>query len=284
MQGGDVVMHGRVLGIAAVVMAVLAAAGCGSESEVPVGEPPPIVTPTYSPLQPATDCSGSDVPLGTVAGMDGVRLEASTDETGTSLLLTNTGSLSVLVVPDAYWRTRLTEAPHANPTDAASKAALAAVIRAGGLSGVTELPARIPMTQVFIVPPQWAVCGLTDDVREVASVRYLRDKTTSAEYFVAKSLADQLVSRVTPPSQKTTQTLLSCAKGTQRLLKERIELRDIELYAELLETETACRSSVKTLLSNDERATQRTSSRILNLLERSPRLLENTKLFLALAR
>jgi hypothetical protein len=275
---------GRAWVITAVLVVVAAAAGCAGEEEAPVGEPSLIVTPTSSPLEPATDCLGSDIELGPVAGMDGVRLEASTDETGTSLLLKNTGSLSVLVIPDAYWRTRLTEAPHANPTDAASTAALAAVARAGGLTAVTQLPARIPLTQVFIVPPQWAVCGLTDDVREVASVRYLRDKTTSAEYFVAKSLADQLVSRATPASQKTGQTLLSCAKGTQRLLKERIELRDIELYAELLQTETACRSSVKTLLSNDERATQRTSSRILNLLERAPRLLENTKLFLALAR
>ncbi|MEI8410755.1 MULTISPECIES: hypothetical protein [unclassified Kribbella] len=276
-------MRGRALAITAVVIAVLAAAGCAGVEEVPLGEPP-IVTPTYSPLGPATSCEDSDIELRPVAGMDGVRLEASTDETGTSLLLRNTGSLSVLVVPDAYWRTRLTEAPHANPTDPASKAALAAVVRAGGLSAVTELPARIPLTQVFVVPPQWAVCGLTDDVREVASVRYLRDKATSAEYFVAKSVADQVVSRTTPATQKTGQTLLSCARGTQQLLKERVDLRDIELYAELLKTESACRSSVKTLLSNDERATQRASSRILNLLERGPRLLENTKLFLALAR
>jgi hypothetical protein len=283
-QGGDVVMmRGRAWGITAVLTVVLAAAGCGRETEVPAGEATPIRTPTYSPLKPATDCTGSDIELAPVSGMDGVRLEASTDQTGTSLLLRNTGSLSVLVVPDAYWRTRLTSAPYANPTDAASNAALAAVTRAGGLTAVTELPARIPLGQVFIVPPQWAVCGLTDDVREVATVRYLRDKTTSAEYFVAKGLADQLYARFTSLPQKTGQTLISCAKGMQQILKERIDLADIELYAQLLSTETTCRASFKALLSNDERATQQTSTRLLNLLERTPRLLENTRLFLALA-
>jgi hypothetical protein len=48
-------------------------------------------------------------------------LEASTDDTGTSLLLKNTGSLSVLVIPDAGWTTRVTTAPHANPTDPSSR-------------------------------------------------------------------------------------------------------------------------------------------------------------------
>jgi len=210
-------------------------------------------------------------------------LEASTDDTGTSLLLKNTGSLSVLVIPDAGWTTRVTIAPHANPTDAASKAALAAVAGAGGLQTVTELPPGIPQSQVFIVPPDWAVCGLTDNVQNVASLRYLRDKATSAEYFVAKGLADQVIARSMPPAKKTSQTLLNCAKGTQQLLKERADLQDVALYAELLNTESACRSSFKALLSNDERATQQTSSRLLNLLERAPRLLENTRLFLALA-
>ena len=276
-------MRGRGLGISAAVMVIVAAAGCASEAEPPVAEPPPIVTPTFSTLKPAADCSKSDVELPPVSGDEGVLLAASTDDTGTSLLLKNTGSLSVLVIPDSAWTTRVTAAPYANPSDAASKAALSAVTRAGGLQAVRELPTGIPLSQVFIVPPQWAVCGLTDDVSKVASLRYLRDKTTSAEYFVAKGLADQVISRFTPPAKKTSQTLLNCAKGTQQLLKERGGLRDIELYAELLSTEGACRSSFKALLSNDERATQQTSSRILNLLERAPRLLENTRLLLALA-
>ena len=275
-------MRGRAWVMTAVAIMVVAA-GCASEEDPPVGEQPPIVMPTFATVKAAVDCSGSDLVLPPVSGDEGVLLEASTDDTGTSLLLKNTGSLSVLVIPDAGWTTRVTTAPHANPTDAASKAALAAVAGAGGLQTVTELPPGIPQSQVFIVPPDWAVCGLTDNVQNVASLRYLRDKATSAEYFVAKGLADQVIARSMPPAKKTSQTLLNCAKGTQQLLKERADLQDVALYAELLNTESACRSSFKALLSNDERATQQTSSRLLNLLERAPRLLENTRLFLALA-
>lgn len=262
---------------------VLAAASCGPEADTPVAEPTPIVVPTFTTLKPAADCSGSDLELPAVAGDEGVLLEASTDDSGTSLLLKNTGNLSVLVVPDADWSTRVTTAPSANPTDAASRAALIAVTRAGGLQTVRELPVGIPQSQVFIVPPQWAVCGLTDDVGKVAGLRYLREKTTSAEYFLVKALADQAYARSKPSAQKVNRTLLTCARGTQQLLKEQPDLPDIELYAQVLDRESACRTSFKALLSTSERITQQTVTRLLNLLERSPRLLENSTLLEALA-
>ena len=189
----------------------------------------------------------------------------------------------MLVVPDADWSTRVTTAPSANPTDAASRAALIAVTRAGGLQTVRELPVGIPQSQVFIVPPQWAVCGLTDDVGKVAGLRYLREKTTSAEYFLVKALADQAYAGSKPSAQKVNRTLLTCARGTQQLLKEQPDLPDIELYAQVLDRESACRTSFKALLSTSERTTQQTVTRLLNLLERSPRLLENSTLLEALA-
>lgn len=242
----------------------------------------PLVSPPSKPaaLRPAANCFKSDVPLEPASAMDGVRLDASTDVTQTSLLLKNTGLLSVVVIPDEGWTTRLTAARHANPTDPASVAALAAVVGSGSLGAVTELPTGFPFSQAVIVPPGWAVCALSDDVREAASVRYLRDKTSSAEYFVVKGLADQLVSHTKRPGT----TLLECAKSTLQLLKERPDLGDIQLYAEVLGAESACRASYKALLSNDERAAQRTSTTVLNLLERTPQLLETTRLFAALAR
>lgn len=274
----------RALGLAAALVMVLAVTSCGQDAEPPSAEPPPIVIPTYGTAKPAADCSQSDLKLPAVAGDEGVVLEASTDDTGTSLLLKNTGNLSVLVVPDPDWSTRVTTAPLANPTDAASKAALIAVTRAGGLQTVRELPVGMPQSQVFIVPPQWAVCGLTDDVSKVAGLRYLREKTTSAEYFLVKALADQAYARSKPPSaQKLNRTLLTCARGTQQLLKESPDLPDIELYAQVLDRESACRTSFKSLLSISERTTQQTVTRLLNLLERAPRLLENTTLLQALA-
>lgn len=243
---------------------------------------PSIVVPTEQPvLKPATDCSKSTVQLAPETDVDGVQLEISTDPSLTSLLLKNTGSLSVLVVPDSNFTTRLIAAPYASPKDDASKAALGATAATGNTDVDRGLPAYVPRSQVFVVPPQWAVCGLTDDLRRTAAVRYLRDKRSSAEYFVTKGLADQLMSQFAAP--KVRPTLDRCAKGTLQVLKERKDLLGVELYAEILGTDSTCRAGYKALLGNDERATQRTDTAVLNLLERTARLLETSKLFEALA-
>ena len=287
MWGVIVAMRNRVLAPFAVLIAMVAVAGCSS-AEGDSGDGTTVTTPeiviptTPAVLKPAADCSKSTVPLDPVSEMDGVRLDASTDPTRTSLLLTNTGSLSVIVVPDASFASRLVAAPYANPTDRASKAALTAVTHSGPLGPDRGLPPYVPSTQVFIVPPQWAVCALTDDVREAAGVRYLRDKVSSAEYFVAKGLADQLVSKF--ESKKTGPTLIRCVKNTLQLLRAHPDLADVELYAEILGAESTCRAGYKTLLGQDERAAERTGTTVLNLLERTPRLLETTRLFQALAR
>jgi len=269
---------------------ILAVAGCTSEEGADTADggttivpTPSIIIPTTQPaLKAAADCSKSDQPLPPESEMDGVELQASTDPTRTSLLLKNTGSLSVIVVPDESFTSRLVAAPSVNPTDQASKSALTAVSSSGSLGSNLELPAYIPKSQVFIVPPQWAVCALTDDVHRAAGARYLRDQASSAEYFVAKGLADQLLTRINPDKAKP--TLISCAKSTSLLLKEHPELRGVQLYAEILGAESDCRASYKALLGNDERATQRTGSAVLDQLERTPQLLENTKLFEAAAR
>lgn len=260
----------RALWLSAAV--ILVVAGCGSEEEPSEADSAPIVVPTFSTAaKPAADCFRSDLTLPVIASDEGVVLEASTDDTGTSLLLKNAGTMTVLVIPDEDWSTRVTTAPHANPTDAASKAALVAVNRAGGLQSVEELPVGIPASQVFVVPPQWAICGLTDDASKVASLRYLRDRTTSAEYFVTKGLADQLLARKKQPNQ----TLLRCARETQQLLKTRPDLQDLALYTELLTKETGCRSSLKALLSDSERTTEQTSTRVLDSLQLAPSLPKN---------
>jgi hypothetical protein len=272
----------------AMVIAAVAVASCSSAKGADLGDGTAVPTPsiviprTPAVLKPAADCSQSTVPLGPESGMDGVRLEAGTDPTHTSLLLKNTGSLSVIVVPDATFTSRLVTAPYANPTDRASMAALIAVTNSGPLGPDRGLPAYVSPTQVFIVPPQWAVCALTDDIHKAARVRYLRDKVSSAEYFVAKGLADQLLSRF--ESNKAKPTLIKCVKNTLQVLRAEPDLADIELYAEILGAESSCRAGYKALLGQDERATQRTGSTIMNTLERTPRLLETTRLFEALAR
>jgi hypothetical protein len=280
-----VAVRGRAFMPFAVLIVAITAVACSSadgsgdtDGGTTVVPTPSIVVPTTPPvLKAAADCKKSAVPLLPEAEVDGVQLEVSTDPSLTSLLLKNTGSLSVIVIPDASFTTRLLAAPYASPTDEASKAALSATVTAGNTDADRGLPSYLPKSQVIVLPPQWAVCGLTDDVRRTAGVRYLRDKKSSAEYAVAKGLADQLVPQL--DVKKVRPTLNRCTKATLQVVKERKDLLGVELYAEILGRDSACRDSYKALLGNDERATQRTDTAVLNLLERTGRLLENSRLF-----
>ncbi|GAA1598376.1 hypothetical protein GCM10009789_60430 [Kribbella sancticallisti] len=266
----------------------LLAANCGettgagrSDTDPPstrtTGGVPSVETPTYGPV-PASSCLNSTEQLSPATDLEGVTLARSTDSTRTSLLLKNTGSLSVIVIPDENRTTRLSRAPaHVNPTDPASQAALQAVANSGMIQSVPGLPGGIPWDQVYIVPPQWAVCALTGDVSALASVRYLRDKTSSAEYFLVKELADELSSRFSLAHRRTAATLQTCAEGTFQLLQADPQLQGLDLYTKVLGTTSSCRSSYKTLLGNNEKATQRTGTKVLGLLEKTPRLLETTK-------
>lgn len=168
----------------------LTVAGCGNDPDPgPSSDSSPTFVPS-PPAQAAADCSASQVQLPQVSEAQDVALAASTDATRTSLLLKNTGRLSVIVIPGEDGATRLLTAPYANPTDVASVAARIAVAESGTIDSVPGLPGGIPLSQVFIVPPQWAVCGVTGQLGRVAGVRFLRDKASSAEYFAAKYLAD----------------------------------------------------------------------------------------------
>lgn len=141
----------------AALSALAIMSSCGSEPE----DPPLPDPPTPAQAQPPANCSGSDVGLPALTEVEGVTLSAATDATRTSLLLTNTGELSVVIIPDANGTTQLQPAPYANPTDAASVAALEAVASSADPNSVPGIPAGVRMDQVFFVPPQWAVCGVT---------------------------------------------------------------------------------------------------------------------------
>ncbi|TDC25919.1 hypothetical protein [Kribbella albertanoniae] len=279
--------------VVAVVILALGVAGCssavGSEyvgEDVPTTPVPKSATsskkPTTTQQAVATDCSKSTRRLPALTAADGVRLEAATDVSRTTLLLKNTGNLAVIVVPDATWNTRVLPAPFASPIDNAAKTAQSAVANSGILSPQVKLPGNVPSTQALIVPPGWAVCGLTDKAGEVAGLRYLRDKTASAEYFVLKALADQAVAVKEPAPQTFYAGLLRCGKATKQLLKERVDLQDIEFYAELLRTGSPCQLAFETMLPSETSA-QRAMAQALSRLERVPHLQENTQLFEAQA-
>jgi hypothetical protein len=261
--------------------ALVAVAACsnsdGSDEPTTVPSPSIVISRSQPALKAATDCSQSKQQLPPESQADGVVLQTSTDRSRTSLLLKNTGSLSVVVIPDASFTSRLVSAPQANPTDQASKAALIAVNNGGGLATVQTIPAYVPRTQVVTLPPGWAVCALTDNVDETASVRYLQDRTSSAEYFVAKGLADQLLTKHSPA--KTTPALIRCAKATVDAIKTNPGLPDIELYAGILGNDSPCHSSYKSLVGGNEHAAQQLGSAVLNQLEGAPRLVPTSALF-----
>jgi hypothetical protein len=270
------------------LLALLAVtAGCSAAegaSDVPSVPPSPsIVLPrTPSVLKPATDCVHSTEALPPESQADGVVLTASTDPSRTSLLLKNTGSMSVIVIPDAGFTSRLITAPYANPTDQASRSALIAVNNSGGLAAVLDIPAFMPKTQVITLPPLWAVCVLTDNLKEFATARYLQDKPTSAQYFVTKALADQLLVK---NSTVTTQpTLIQCAKGTVDAIKTHPALPDIEQYVAVLGPGSPCRNSYQALLHSDPDAADQLASTVLNELQAFPRLQASSDLLITTAR
>jgi hypothetical protein len=191
------------------------------------------------------------------------------------LLVKNTGGLSVVVVPDPNFISRLVAAPYANPKDQASRAALIAVNNSG--AKVLGIPKYVPLTQVITLPPQWALCALTDNIEEIATVRYLLDRPSSAEYFVAKALAEQLL--VHNSSDRTRPTLIRCAKSTVSVLKTHPKMSDIELYVEILSPRAACRSGYKALLQGDVEAVDRLEATVLGRLGGAPRLIANSQLF-----
>ena len=275
------------------MLAIAVCASCGEDptpgptAVVPTPFPPPTPTPTptetiVEPVVAPSSCEDSHLSLPDASDIPGVNLKLFTDSTNTTLLLTNGGSLSVAVIPNEGGTTHLDKAPYANPTDPASVEALRAVASVADPNRVPEMPDGIPLNQVYFVPPGWSVCGTTGDLNNAARVRYLRDKGSSATYFAAKGLADQFVKFVTPEGIQKAQTLETCAKETTALLTDRPDFTNIDLYTRLITGGTSCRSSFKALLGDAEEA-KSAESGALKWLERTPKLLENSKFFSALA-
>ena len=271
----------------AVLLAMPAVAACtsaeGSSGSGPVTGTPAIVLPrSTGPAKPATDCAHSTEQLPPEAQADGVALTATTDPTRTSLLLKNIGALTVIVMPDAGLTSRLISAPAGNPTDLPSRAALIAVNNSGGLAGVAKIPAFMPRSQVIVVPPGWGVCVLSDSLDESASARYLQDKPTTAEYFLTKALADQLLGQNS--IARTQPTLIRCAKSTVDVVKGKPSLSDIEQYVEILGAGSPCRNSYRALLHSGQDTADQVTTAALRELQASPRLRAGSDLLVTTAR
>jgi len=236
------------------------------------------------PAAPATSCSLSDQRLPTATDLPGITFALRTDPTRTSLLMKNTGELTAIVIPAGEGTTRLETAPYANPEDAASTLALEAIVKSGVSTQLPGMPAGVPLDQVFVVPPGWAVCALTDQLGVPPRTQYLRDKVSSAKYFAAQQLASQLIiSRVTPQRVKTSRALVSCVEGSASMLETYQDQQHLDLYSSIIGTGTNCRAAYKGLLGNDEQAASKVESRAMQWLAKSPKLLKTTKFVVAIA-
>lgn len=270
---------------AALLILCVTAVGCAGAQ----ADPAPTATvapPPESPivLQPATDCATATTPTLQTGAPQGVRASTTTDDTGTSLLLKNTGQLALVVLPGPG--SRLTTAPQFNPDDLASRQALEAVAKTLIVSAVPGLPAGVPWDNAFVVPQGWAVCALTDRLSTRAGIQFFGDKSSTAKYALLKQLGDDVVGRVTPAPLLKQQTFVACAKGVDKALKGTPGLNGFDLYASTVRTGTACQSSYSALLGveHDPRAVRQTESRLFSLFKKSPALLENTRLVSALVR
>ena len=286
-------MNMRTCGIAWALAAVVAlgVAGCGSNDESGdssstdsnSGDSYP-TTPATQPQSAATTCESADVTLPDATAVEGVTFTLTTDPTGTSLLMKNSGPLTAVVVPDISGPSRLSQAPYANPSDAASEAALFAVARSGFAARVPGLSAGVPADQVYVVPPDWAVCVLSGRLGIPARARFLQDKEASLQYRTTRFLAGELQGFLTPESLKNGNTLLACARGAADVLQGHPDLQGFDLYAAVVGDGSACRTAYKLVVGEDEVAARGIQSRILTALERSPALHDTTQFVLAIAR
>jgi len=142
---------------------------------------------------------------------------------------------------------------------------------------VGGIPPGTPPDQVYIVPPQWAVCALTSNVARAPGVLYVRDKQSSAAYFATKSLAEAMAARLTPSAVKTQQALDTCARGSVALVQREPDVATLALYSELVGTGSACHSAFQGVFEGDEVAARKSGSRALELLKRGPALLKNSQ-------
>jgi len=250
----------------------------GSPTSAPATDsgPPTEITITPSPADTvASDCSAASTPV-PVTGV--LPLGAFTDSTRTALLVKNTGLLTLLIVPGNTAST-LDAASYADPTDLPDTLALDAVAHADLPSNDPYWPPTVPLDQVYIVPPQWAVCALVPTAGEDARINASEDKFASAAYFTAQKLAlsaqDYLT--LTPDVLKQGQAFITCAQGTVSLLDQNKDENEDQLYSSAIETGSACHTGYQTLFADDETDLPKASDEAIDLLDKTPKLIEDEK-------
>jgi hypothetical protein len=234
----------------------------------------------YSPPSvAATDCSQSNVPVAVPSTIPTGTISAETDNTRTSLLIKNTGDQTLLVIPQQ--ETSLQQTPSVNPTDAVDLAALKAVTQVPFLGADNNIPAGTQLSTIFIVPPQYGVCGTVAEIGEYADVSVERDKEASAMWFVAHAVAKSLYEKITTGGDEDVQALTTCASDTASLTSKYPDLSDVDLYATVMQAGASCYKSYEAVFEEKEEIVKaeedatKTREDVLDLLDRAPDLLES---------
>jgi hypothetical protein len=267
---------------ATALVAVAALTAC-----VPKPGPTPSLHLTPGPIGPTTpagfadDCRGSDNAVTPQAGaLPGGTFSLRTDNSRTSLLITNTSLVTLVVVPQTVG-TRLAESPYADPTDLLSTTALNAVIG-------TDLPRNdptvagfasrdgIPYDQIFVVPPQWSVCALG----LVPAAFIAMDRFATAEYKVTMAIGQAISNSVTPQILSRANTLQKCATGTYNFLNTNPDPNSFEFYSGVIGTGSDCYKSYTLLVNDDAAAAGATEARAAQILDETPSLIEDSEFFL----
>ena len=267
----------------AVAAALLSA--CGS---APPEDPGPAVPDPGTPVRaaPATDCSGSTSPVAVSAALADL-VQAKTDPTGTSLLVTNVGLVSLIVVPDSSGSTRLQSTPFLAPTDEADRLTFEALLHSNVFAYDPDIPPGVPRDQVYVVPPGYSVCGTTGTLAAPAGVQVRSDRLASAAWRLGHALADRLIGLLTPAFVRRSDAVKACVSDALGILHGQPDLSDLTLYTSALGTATTCYRSVSWLFEQAGQApseAQQTRTAVVDVLERLPKLIDDARFLRQLAR
>src|SRR5215470_8250702 len=225
------------------IISVNALAACGSNSPPPsrpsyspsppsLSLPPP--SPTNSSLTAATDCSQPNTDVPTSSAFPPDTYSAKTDSTRTSLLIQNTGPLTLFVTAEE--NTVLQPTPDINPTDPADNLALKALVGSDVFQPYYSAGYTAP--GVYVLPPGYGVCGTVPYIYQIAKVTIWRDRDASAAWFATHSLTQALYGRLESiklNNDKTVQAMVTCANGTVSVASSNPDWSDADLYANVMQ-------------------------------------------------
>jgi hypothetical protein len=237
------------------------------------------------PAPAVTDCSGSTMTVFGSGDLDGI-IEAKTDPTSTSLLVTNVSELTLIVVPGVDGATRLQPTPGLNPDDNGNVLAFEALLSSNVFVDDPNIPTNVPLDQVYVVPPNYSVCGISSGTGAPASMQVQRDRLASGAWRVSYALAEKLVGLFTPGAIRSAKTISNCLTGAVGILRGNASLTDVEFYETALSTASTCYSSVSGLFQSTGQPAveaQQTRAVVLKGLKRLPQLIDDARFLFQLA-